>query len=253
MDIPQLFQGYQEYRHDPDALEIAQGTFNEEALYVAGQGFASDWWQRAQRKPRVLDLCCATGLFSCRVAERIPVEGITLVDTDGESLRRAVTRLSASTPNLSAYCVDAATFSSPSAFDIILMNSAYHHIPDSRKLLFLQSARQTLTPEGRIILGEHFLPSYDGPQSFRESVIRFYSALIEALIIREASDQAVNTIRCAAVYTLERNYEFKVSWEHFHNDLTASSLVCEHFVPIWKPDILSSTFTGSAALVLRPA
>ena len=92
-DVPRLFWGAKEYRDDPEALEMAQATFNEEGLYLALTCFAADWYRRTARPARVLDLCAATGLAALRVAETIPLAAVTLVDCDSRFLLRARLRL----------------------------------------------------------------------------------------------------------------------------------------------------------------
>lgn len=62
--IPGIFKGAEDYRNAPELLELAQKTFNEEALYGAIGVFAKRWAERTRlRKARILDLCSATGLL----------------------------------------------------------------------------------------------------------------------------------------------------------------------------------------------
>jgi len=250
--VPSIFHGAVDYQHDLDALEIAQSTFNEEKLYQAAEALAWRWFISAQRKPRLLDLCCATGMCSYRISSKVQPASITLVDTDPDALKRAVLRHSPRPPVVHAHCTDATWFSSTDAFDLILMNSAYHHIEDQRKQLFLASARRVLAPAGRIIIGDHFLPPYHDQASFHLSVQTFYGALLETLRVRGESDLAQNTIRCAGLYTYRRDYEYKVSWERFIDDVASARLVVEHRIPVWQPDASATGFVGTMALTLRP-
>jgi SAM-dependent methyltransferase len=250
--VPSIFQGAVDYQHNLDALEIAQSTFNEQNLYEVAEELALRWSTTADHKPRLLDLCCATGMFSYRISSRVPASSITLVDTDPHALARALLRYVPKSPVVYSHCTDATTFSSADSFDLILMNSAYHHIEDQRKQLFLVNARRHLAPAGRIIIGDHFLPSYHDDASFRLSVQTFYGALLNALRVRGESEMAQNTIRCAGLYTYCREYEYKVSWERFIDDVASAALIVEHRIPVWQQNPSASAFIGTMALTLRP-
>ena len=247
------FDDGKDYRYDLNALESAQSTFNEEGLYVECVALAKAWSVSSGRKAKILDLCCATGLFSYRIAREIPVASVTLIDTDPVALDWAVGKLSSILLDVTTHCADAATFSEGNAYDLVLMNSAYHHIPDSRKVSFLQSAHRSLAATGRILLGEHFLPPYRNQDEFHQSVVDFYSSLNAALQARGESQSAIDAIRCAARHTLRADYEFKVSWERFEQDLVSASLKIESFAPVWQPPVSTSAFVGSAAIWLGPA
>jgi SAM-dependent methyltransferase len=226
-EVPAIFAGAREYRDDPAALEAAQATFNEEALYQAIAQFAVDWHRRTGRPARVLDLCCATGLTAYRVEKVIPVASFALVDTDPVALSRAEQRF-VGRCRAQAFCEDAVTFQSGRPYDLILMNSAYHHIENERKLAFLRNAAELLAQDGEILVGEHFLPEYRDQEEYRQAVVEFYAALIHELDARSESSEAIAVIRRAGRYGWEGIYEYKTSLSDFEKNTRQMSLSLEY-------------------------
>jgi SAM-dependent methyltransferase len=208
---PPLFADAVDYKHDPAALEAAQGTFNEEGLYAAIARFAAEWFARHGRSARVLDLCSASGLTALRVARTIPVQQTTLVDNEPTALDKAAKNFEGR-DGVEMVCADAVTYRDGRTYDLILLNSAYHHIEDERKPAFLANAAALLADGGCMAMGEHFLPEYVTAEQFREAVIAFYRPLLEELEQRGESPSAVAVIRKAAYYTWTGEYEYKTSW-----------------------------------------
>lgn len=231
--MPAIFEGATEYRDVPAALELAQATFNEEALYRAIVGFAVRWHDMAKRPARVMDLCSATGLSALRVAREIPVASVTLVDIEPAMLQKGTTYFRSVCP-VSAHCTDAVEFKSPVLYDLILMNSAYHHIEDARKPAFLRNAAVHLAPGGAILLGEHFLPPYKTREQFRASVVDFYEQLTAELLTRGEPTAAIAVIRRSGLYCWEGVYEYKVCWDDFSSHVADAHLNLSAVHPVWS-------------------
>jgi SAM-dependent methyltransferase len=248
--IPELFRGAKDYKDDPRALELAQATFNEEGLYAAITEFAASWYATAKRPARIVDLCAATGLTAMRICRQVPVVSATLVDSDQRALEHAAQHF-LDVP-LEVRCEDAAGFVDPHPFDLVLANSAYHHIPDDRKVEFLKAARALVAEDGAILIGEHFLPPYRGLSEFREAVVFFYTQLLGELQNREELPSAVDVIRQSALYCWLGEYEYKVSWELFLDHCAVAGLGVERVSRIWQPDALRDSDTGTFAVWLRP-
>jgi SAM-dependent methyltransferase len=247
--IPEIFVGARDYRKDCDAMDHGQATFNEERLYCALERFALGWFEVHKRSPFVLDLCCATGLSATRIASVIPVAGITLVDVDKDMLHRAAVRCSrlALTDSWSA---DAVTFSSSRSFDIILMNSSYHHIEDSRKVQFLTNARTLLAADGVVLVGENFIFDYARERGNKQSVVRFYGRLLKALSAVGESPQSINVIRRSGLYCWEGFYEYKVSRAQFLAHCKEAGLALAEYATVWAATDDPRDFAGSCALSL---
>jgi predicted nicotinamide N-methyase len=208
---PALFAGAVDYKLDPSALEAAQATFNEEGLYAVIERFAGDWYARHQRPARVLDLCSASGLTALRVSHTIPVKQTTLVDNEPTALEKAAKNFEGR-DGVEMYCADAVTYQDGRVYDLVLLNSAYHHIEHDRKHAFLTNASAFLAEGGCMAVGDHFLPEYTTPQQFRESVLAFYAPLLKELEERGEPPAAIAVIKKAAYYTWAGDYEYKTSW-----------------------------------------
>lgn len=231
--IPAIFASAREYRDDPVALERAQATFNEEALYVALVAFALDWYKRTARPAQLLDLCSATGLSALRIARAIPVASATLVDMDETALQAGADRFEGLC-GVSLCQADAVAFDDGRRYDLILMNSAYHHIEDDRKVAFLLNARRMLAPDGRILVGEHFLPPYNDAKEYGTAIVAFYTSLLAELEARREPEEAVDVIRRSGLYGWEQEYEHKVSWRHFLGDVRSGKLSVERTKFAWR-------------------
>ena len=230
-DIPEIFKEAREYRDLPHALEDAQSTFNESAIYAGIATLARQWHTQYRRPARILDLCAATGWTAKAVAQAIPVEYAALVDTDARALEIARANL---VPSCAVECwvQDAVDITPPSRFDLICMNSAYHHIEPSRKVDFLRNAHGLLDLDGEILMGEHFLPSYPASE-YRRSVIDFYSLLLTELRKRREPVNAVGVIRRSALYSWEGLYEYKVAYKIFLTHLARARLQCAATQKVW--------------------
>jgi SAM-dependent methyltransferase len=248
--VPTIFSGVDRQTIRPAAVTRAQGTFNEAALYAAIQGFAREWYQTARRPAHVLELCSSTALCSLRVKQAIHVSKVTVVDLDPKALVTARRRLG----NAVAESItgDAVTFSAGGHFDLILANSAYHHIPDRRKQRFLANVARHLREGGAALVGDHFLKPYNSCRAFRRAVVDFYGALLEELDARGEDRQAVEVIRQAAYQCWCGETEFKVSWEIFERDATSAGLEIVSRKVVWRPAGAEDfPIVGSVAVALR--
>jgi len=246
--VPELFSGAIDYKFDPEALESAQRTFNEEGLYVAIEHMAAAWYVRYGRPPRVLDLCSATGLTAWRVSAVVPAATITLVDNEPTALAKAAENF-AGRADVAIVCDDAVTYRDGTAYDLILMNSAYHHIENGRKAAFLENAAELLSADGCVLVGEHFLPPYVDDETFRRAVVDFYARLLDELERCGEPKRAIAVIRQSAYYTWLGEYEYKTSWD-FARRCIPASLTVHEVDPVWLPDARAQTI-GTMALRLE--
>lgn len=238
---------------DPENLELAQATFNEQLLYEAIVSFASDWFAHAQRPARILDLCAATGLTAKKVSDAIAIDSVTLVDNSAQALGESHRHFATNLP-VQRCCVEAVTFTDDTPYDIILANSAYHHIEDDRKVAFLKNATRLLSPDGILILGDHFLPPYHDQVGHTRATEEFYGALVAELETRNSNPRAIEVIRSAANHGIHSSGEYKVCWNRFQSDLAAARLREVAGRAVWShPFNGSNEFVGSKALVLQGA
>ncbi len=250
LEIPEIFRGAIDYKDDPAAFELAQKTFNEEGLYRAIASFGLDWYKTTGRRARVLDLCSSTGLCALRVANAIPLESVTLVDIDQSVLSIGREDFDKICP-VYIHCLDAVTFQVGRPYDLILMNSAYHHIEDGRKVDFLNNAASLLDEGGEILIGEHFLSQYNNKNEYQESVVTFYTRLIEELERRKEPPEVINILRKAGFYCWEGVYEYKVSWPIFQKHFIQSGLTISMKNIVWSIAMRNRQFSGSCSFVYK--
>lgn len=247
--IPEIFKNAIDYRENCETMDIGQATFNEERLYLALAQFAKSWYYSRNRSASILDLCCATGLTAERIALTIPVHDIALVDIHADMLHNAKVRCS-SRAAVAAYCADAVSFSTGKTFDLILMNSSYHHIEDSRKLAFLRNARSLLADDGVLLVGENFIFNYTDDRSKRQSIVRFYGLLLKALAESGEPAHSINVIRRSGLYCWEGFYEYKVHRAQFLAHARDAGLAVIESSVVWSATDDPADFAGSCALKL---
>jgi ubiquinone/menaquinone biosynthesis C-methylase UbiE len=234
--VPCIFEGVNKTIYTPEGIEQAQSTFNEEGLYQAISCFAKDWHIENRKKARLLDLCSSTGLCAWRVSKVIPVESVTLVDIDSKYLSVG-TKHFQDANILATYCEDAVSFNKGKTYDLILMNSSYHHIEDSKKVVFLKNAAKLLSDNGKILVGDNFLPNYSTREDFKQSVVIFYTCLLEELENRDSPQEAINVIRKSAYNCWQGIEEYKVSFSIFQNHIRKSKLRISEINQVWTKDI----------------
>jgi SAM-dependent methyltransferase len=249
--VPEIFVGIRTQVITPSDVSRAQKTFNEEALYGAIEAGAKAWHRQERRPARVLEFCSSSGLCALRVSRVIDVESVTLVDIDPDPLAVARRRFRSS-PRVSTVLADAVTYRAPHMFDVILLNSAYHHIANRSKARFLANVARHLAPGGRVLLGDHFLAPYQRPNDFRAAVVAFYAPLLGELTRRHTHARAVEIIRQAAYQCWNREVEFKVSWPVFQRHLVGSGLRLRDYRVVWSPtrNVSPDVVIGSVSGIL---
>jgi SAM-dependent methyltransferase len=80
VDPVTLFKDGLEYKDQPRLLDIAQNTPNELAQYLKASSISQRLFKN--NKPKVVDLCAGTGLFSMHILETITAREIVLIDQD---------------------------------------------------------------------------------------------------------------------------------------------------------------------------
>lgn len=231
--VPEIFKDAENYVYTIEALERTQATFNEKGLYHAIVSFAISWFEKTKRPARLLDLCSSTGLSAYHVSQNISVFSVDLVDTDEEALKNGSDALR-SICQVTPHCTDAVTFQEGIPYDLILMNSAYHHIDHARKVAFLKNAATLLAGDGAIILGDNFLPPYSNLLEYKQSVVIYYSQLLRELEKRGEPNEVLNVIRKSGYNCWLLRDEYKVSMNQFNQDLFEAELAVCELKQIWK-------------------
>jgi hypothetical protein len=147
---------------------------------------------------------------------------------------------------------DAIYFKGESRYDLILMNSSYHHIEDDRKVAFLQNAIENLADGGQILIGEHFLPYYNmGDRlAFRNATVAFYKVLVDDLIARGVPQEVVGAFRMSGYSCWNGSYEYKVCMKIFKSHLRQAGLVINDSLKVWPEREQLERDAGSFAMAL---
>jgi SAM-dependent methyltransferase len=253
--IPKVFDGELiEYNFNHAGLELAQATFIEENCYREIALLAKKCFHNYHRYIKILDLCSATGLASLRITSSIDVGQISLVDIDAKALFKGSTYFQ-SICSISLHCEDAVSFSSNSLYDLIVINSGYHHIDNDRKTAFLSNAASLLAVGGSIIVGDHFLPPYEDESEFRVSVVNFYTQLIQELKKQGEPNNAISVFRKSGLDCWQGHNEYKVSLNQFLKDVKKAELEVIDLIEVWKfsqcVPVHSSSQAGSFVFLLQ--
>jgi len=245
-----------DYRDDPREYEIEELARPDEMLMIEGVRRRCRELLNSRPNARVLDLCCGTGLSLLNVFDHPNVSEAIGVDTCESYLAFAAARFAGSKVRLIHN--DAVNPAVDGPFDIIVMASAYHHIEDARKQLFLQNAKRLLAASSRIVMGENILPSYQSgdPRAYSNAVSVFYREVL--ITARNANpslpEHVAALIQRVAQYGHDGDYEYKTSVEILLGFLENSSLKVARAEKLW-PTLgpLSLTTGGNYVLDIEHA
>ena len=237
-EIPALFEVSREYQFDPSAIEDGHTSTTERLLYRAIAEAARVHFQAVQRPLSILDVCAASGGCANKVLPMVPCAALCLVDNERVMCEAAKARPWAS-KLVDVVEADAVKWSTAQRFDLILMNSAYHHIENERKAQFMRNMAEHLKDDGKILVGEHFLPAYDSEnsESYRRSVLQFYTARINELVARGDPPHVVDVIRQTGRYCWERRYEYQVNMSTFRIHARKAGLQIYNQQRIWPENV----------------
>jgi SAM-dependent methyltransferase len=254
-DIPKLFEISREYQFDPKAIDDGHTSATERLLYRAIAEAARVHFQAVQRPLSILDVCAASGGCANKVLQVVPCDALCLVDNERVMWEAAKARPWTS-KRVDVVEADAVEWSTDRRFDLILMNSAYHHIENERKAQFMRNMAALLKDDGKILVGEHFLPAYDSEdiESYRDAVLRFYSARINELVASGDPPHVVDVIRQTGRYCWERRYEFQVRMSLFQEHFQQAGLRAVELRRLWPSGVtLLPEDSGTFLVVLGNA
>ncbi|MFC1648760.1 class I SAM-dependent methyltransferase [Nanoarchaeota archaeon] len=196
-------------------------------------------------KTSVLDVCCGPGTIARYIAGTVPNiqgVGIDVNDIHLEAARKDFPE------TWEFYHMDAASYDLQRTFDFVTGTSAYHHIEDEFKPDFLRLVAKHLKDDGKAIVGENFLPNYNGNRP--EAVSRYYDALKAYYEAGNGTQQGIEAI--GEVRQLEESgvEEHKVPFGVFQSQAEEVGLIIEQDVVIWQPDEFKEDNAGSHVLLL---
>ena len=225
-----------DYKDDPVAYEREETARPDEMAMI--NDVTSTVISHLDTRPfsRVLDLCCGTGLPLIDIATHPHVANLLGVDISESYLEFAKSRF-ASVPNARFMLHDAVTAPLQEAsWDIVIMASAYHHVDDDRKQIFLHKVRKLLADDGVVVVGENILPPYDYASkiSYADAVRLFYREVLQtAERDRPLPPDIRGLIERVAQYGVDGEYEYKTDLQRFLEFLGAANLEIHAVRKVW--------------------
>ena len=115
---------------------------------VATVEAALDTWLTARRPQTLLELACGTGLFTRRLAPRVPQ--ITAVDASPEVL--AINRGRVAAANVDYIEADLFSWRPAARYDAVFFSFWLSHVPEDRFAVFWDNVANALAPGGAVYL-----------------------------------------------------------------------------------------------------
>jgi len=185
-----------------------------------------------QSNPSILDLCCGTGIFAREWLSRLNSVRYVGVDIDEDFIVHA--KSFGSGEFLQGDAVD---FRLEDRFDVVMGTSAYHHIEDERKKAFLENMKRHLREEGSIIIYEKFVAPFFSSVEAVKSGARFYLERIEDIAReQDLNEERLYSLLTELYLTSSRQFEYKVPFERFAEDVGKTGLKIIDEVKLWPLD-----------------
>lgn len=246
-----------DYKDLPEAYELEERSRPDE---MAMLNFAQQLGRRKlddASNAAVLDLCCGTGLSFEGLLDHPKVGILVGVDISPQYLGFARKKFETKAVQPMLILGDAITTPLPPiTWDLVIMASAYHHIEDTRKLPFLKRVRGLLGTHGIGIIAENILPSYElgNGHEYINSIKAFYDQVLQtARSSNPDLSQCVEMlIQRVAQYGYDGEYEYKVSYSVFLDDVLRSGLRIIETTRVWPPSEPVGDHGGNYVFVVVP-
>ena len=190
----------------------------------------------AGEKTRILDLCCGTGIFLRKWLSRLENVSYVGVDINRPFLEFAI-KNSKGMKNCRFVKGDAVEVRLNEEFDRVLATSAYHHIPDEKKVDFLRNVARHLKRSGVGVIYEKLVAPFNDAVSRVISGTSFYfERILNVMREQELSEMQLFALFNELYLTSVRKEEYKVTFERLMNELQEAGLVVLDEVKLWPAD-----------------
>jgi ubiquinone/menaquinone biosynthesis C-methylase UbiE len=169
----------------------------------------------------IADFCCGTGSNTKTLAQRLPVSKAILIDINRDFLNMA--QRSKIQAEIKIVEGDIIEVSLKEEADLVISMFAYHHVPDDKKLLYIEQVKSVLKPGGILLLGEIYSPD-------KETTIKYYDNLINSIDSKIRTKELEKFLKQTAE---SDDFEYKVSREFAHGQLVTSGFVLVEEKKIW--------------------
>lgn len=205
--------------------------------YVGAQQAFIDFavkYLKDKKDAAIVDFCSGVGKDSLLISDRIPVGTARLIDINKDFLRIALEK-GIKAKNVIAIQSDILNADVGSGSDTVISMFAYHHVPDAEKAAYIEKVKDALKPGGVLLLGEIYS---QGP----ETTIRYYDHLIDSIPAAAKDDELRTFLKQTAQ---SDNFEFKVSREFAHDQLSKAGFELLESEKIWPKDNHFSADVGT--------
>lgn len=241
------------YKDNAENYNKVEDIPGEKAMLIAGAD-ALDEFAEKKDKISIFDVCCGTELIFNQFSEmvRIKIAKFTGVDISAEFLEEA-RRLVAGDPRFTFVEHDAVTYQDGNKYDVIIASSAYHHIEDERKLMFLENLKRHLAEDGVIIFLENILPLFRNEEERKSSAVEFYSRrIIDCIDNYQIRDERLALLSRVMQYERDREYEYKSHYWLFLKHLKQVGLKVIKKQKVWpQNEIFLDNNTGDDIFIVE--
>jgi phospholipid N-methyltransferase len=157
----------------------------------------------SQLNGNVLEIGSGTGLYTRFILGNDNVKELQLIEKD----KNLFLKLRKEFRNISN--IDFFDYFSYNKFDFITMSLVYHHIPDDKKFDFFKNCFNYVNNNGKLILGDVFLPDYSNEKERNTAINKFHNYRIN----NASCDLIMKSEKLFLHDGLNRQNEFKTSYE----------------------------------------
>lgn len=227
-----------DYRDDARCYELEERSRPDEMLMLKKAGETATSILDNIPNANCLDMCCGTGLSLEHIARHRNAGYIAGVDISSNYLDFAKAHHSTTNAHIEFILGDAVTVTLPDKqWDLIMLASAYHHIEDERKIIFLERIKHLIGSTGHVVIAENILPKYtEGKaEEYNASVRLFYDQVL--ITARQQNPDlpefVEGLIERVAQYGFDGEYEYKVCMKIFKRHLSTVGLSIVDEARVW--------------------
>lgn len=118
---------------------------------------------------KVIEFGAGTGRFTKQLLRVFPKLDLVLVEPDKNCCLK-LNKLKKQYKQIKIVQSTAESYKSKTKYDIIIMATAFHHVPFENKLKFLKSVKNLLKKDGIYLCGDNYIPEYSTMKE-REQVL----------------------------------------------------------------------------------
>ncbi|MBU1202032.1 MAG: class I SAM-dependent methyltransferase [Nanoarchaeota archaeon] len=192
----------------------------------------------------ILDLCCGPFTIKPYIIElmnkhfpSLEYLSYTGVDINKKFIKYARSNSKHHKLRTNFVLADAAKVTLPQQYDTIVATSAYHHISDDRKELFIDNVVRHLTDYGVFLVYEKFIGEHSTELESIKTGMQFYSErILDILKEQELNPNQAFGLANEMYLTAVRDQEYKVTRKEFVDLVSKKGLKMVEEMKLWPED-----------------